>query len=229
MKIGVVVPVLRNFEGAVALIHSIKSRHQIGTYIQAQWRNQVSLAAAWNNGFDEAVAEGCEYVLISNDDIILSPHCIDSLVSELERLQVENVVMVTICNIRDQLDDPLDILAYQQAGVESSISDHPNYSCFLVHKSFFDSVGRFDENFWPAWYEDNDSHYRIHLLGLRAVATTAAPSVHVGGVTTRMLKVIDSGQSRAYFLKKWGSVNLHMDEKFRTPYNDPNLTPRDWL
>jgi hypothetical protein len=229
MKIGVVVPVLSNFEGAVTLIHSIKSHHQIGIYIQPQWRNQVALAAAWNNGFDEAVAGACEYILISNDDIILSPHCIDGLVSEFERLESENVVLVTICNIRDQLSDPLDILNYPQVKVEPSISDHPNYSCFLVHKTFFDRAGRFDENFWPAWYEDNDSHYRIHLLGLRAVATTAAPGVHVGGVTTHMLDVVDSGQSKAYFLKKWGSVNLHMNEKFRTPYDDPNLTPREWV
>ena len=229
MKVGVVVPVLRNFEGAVALIHSIKSNHQIDIYIQTQWRRQVALAAAWNNGFDEAVAGACEYILVSNDDVLLSPYCIDNLVAELERLEPEKVVLVAANNIRDQLDNLLDILTYHQPKVQPRISDNPNYSCFLIHKSFFDKVGRFDENFWPAWYEDNDSHYRIHLLGLRAVTSTAAPSVHVGGVTTHMLDVVDSGQSKAYFLKKWGSVNLDMNEKFQTPYNDPKLTPREWM
>lgn len=228
MKVGLVVPVLNNFQGACELLASITTDYPWTPYVMPQWRAQVPLAAAWNNGIDQALEDDCEYVLVSNDDVMLAPYSIDALVAELERLRSEGVVLVSANNILGQLQSPHQILDYKEPEREPMVADHPNYSCFLIGRDFFDKVGRFDTNFNPAWWEDSDSHYRIHLLGFRAVCTTAAPSVHIGGVTTRLLPNVNSGISEAYFLKKWGSTKRDLNEVWKTPYNDPNLTPRDW-
>lgn len=226
MKIGFVIPVLNNFQGAIELVQSIKSPYENKIYIQDQWRNQLPLSAAWNNGIDQALRDECEYIFVLNDDVILGPNSAENLIKEFEH--IDGVVLASCNNIHDELPDPLSLLTTYQEYQEGLVSDHPNYSCFMVRKDFFDKVGRFDENFNPAWWEDNDSHYRIKLLGYRAICTTASNCVHFGGVTTKLIGNPESGKSENYYRNKWGSTRRNGDEEFKTPYNDPNLTPKDW-
>lgn len=235
MKIGVVIPVLSNFTGFVDMVASIKTRHDYRIYVQPQYRAQIPLAAAWNRGSLDAFSDGCDFALVCNDDIMFSPDTIDMMVVEYKRLRKsDNVIMVTPNNINGQLNSPYDILDYKlPADTVLSFSNHPNFSCFLITNEYFKLVGTFDENFTPAWYEDNDSHRRATLLGLREITTTAAPMVHIGGVTTRQMANPDSGPSQAYYIRKWGGIpeshpfNL-TKEHFATPYNDPNMTPKQW-
>lgn len=235
-KIGIVVPCLNYFMGVTDLLLSIKTRHEYRVYLQPQYIHQVPLAKAWNDGSAAAFAEGCDYAIVCNDDILFAPDCIDKMVEEYDRLRPEGVIMVTPNNIYGQLGQArYAILDYHApADQVSSVSDHPNFSCFLITQEYFDLVGRFDENFIPAWYEDNDAHRRAILAGLRLVCSTACDSVHLGSVTTRMIENNPgSGASQAYYIEKWGGIpESHMlavqKEHFPTPYNDPNLTIRDW-
>lgn len=234
MKIGIVVPVLNNFRGFTDLMLSVKSQHEVGVYVQDQYRAQVPLAAAWNRGAMRAFLDGCDYAIVCNDDIMFAPECIDAMVEQYELLRQFGVIMVTPNNILGEVGDPYAILDYKLPdGFKPDFSDHPNFSCFLITPEYFEKVGYFDENFTPAWYEDNDSHRRATLAGLREVCTTAAPMVHVGGVTTRMMENPSSGESQRYYIEKWGGIpESHQlqaqKEHFTTPYNDPNLTVRDW-
>lgn len=228
MTIGIVIPVLNNFEQAQNLVNSLDNRgYKI--YIQHQYKSQVSLAAAWNNGISQAITDKCDYIAILNDDILLAPNCLERMAFMFSELE-PNVILVSANNIFSNFENPKDILQYSEPENDiTNATDHPNYACFMVKRDFFDKHGKFDENFWPAWWEDNDSHYRIHLLGLRAICTTYASCIHYGGQTIKNDpgRAI-SGISEQYFEDKWGSKNRDMKEKFITPYNDPKLTPRDW-
>lgn len=233
-KLGIVIPVLNYFQGVTDLLLSLKAKHEYRIYIQPQYRAQVPLSAAWNRGAKQAFDDGCDYALVCNDDIMFGPECIDNMVSEYTRLKGDNVIMVTPNNINGQLGSPHEILDYKlPEGQEVSFSDHPNFSCFLIAPDYFEKVGYFDENFAPAWYEDNDSHRRANLAGLREICTTAAPMVHIGGVTTARMENPNSGVSQAYYIEKWGGIPeshpLPVEkEHFTAPYNDSNLTVRDW-
>jgi len=233
-KVGIVVPILNNFKGFAELVESTKSdNHEVRWYVQPQHRAQVPLAAAWNKGFRDAVADGCKYIGIFNDDILLSPTTLDRMV-ECFFWMPKDVVLVSANNVYSQLATPHAIFDHADLN-DKTYSEHPNYSCFMVKHDFFDKVGSFDENFVPAWYEDNDSHKRIMELGYKAVCTTYASCVHYGGVTTSQMGSPDSGVSQSYYVKKWGGlpyshpVSAEMKEKFKTPYNDPNLTAKDWI
>lgn len=228
-KIGVVVPVLNYFEGFADFMLSLKSSHELIVYVQPQWITQVPLSAAWNKGAKEAFAEDCDFALICNDDILFAPDCIDNMVEEFERLQSENVIMVTPNNIWGELQpNKYAILNYSLPDDhQTTVADHPNYSCMLIGSDFFEEVGEFDENFNPAWFEDNDSHRRIGLAGKRAITSTACPTVHLGGVTTSLLPVpASSGVSRDHYITKWGG--LPGQEKWEHPYNDNSKNWRDW-
>jgi len=234
-KVAIVVPILNNFKGFAELVESAKSQHQILWYVQPQHREQVPLAAAWNKGFRDAVADGCDYIAILNDDILLSPQSLDHMIQAFDLLSKE-VMLVSANNVYGQLASPYDIFNYSEQDVaDMTSSDHPNYSCFMVKRDFFDRVGSFDENFVMAYYEDNDSHKRIKELGFRAVTTTYASCVHFGSVTVSIEpKHANSAVSKAYYIKKWGGlpdthpVNDEQKEKFHTPYGNPEISPKDW-
>lgn len=231
MKIGIGFAVLNNFRGFTETIQSIKTKHDYRIYVAPQWRAQVPLAEAWNTIADQAFADGCDFALICNDDILFSPETIDAMVDKfLELHETEKVVMVTPNNIKAELADPYDILTYKRDdSVPATWAEHPNFSCFLIHKTYFELIGRFDENFTPAWYEDNDAHRRINLLGYKAITTTAAPQVHFGGVATSMMTNPDSSISREYYIHKWGGIPWPASEQFTHPYNDPSMSPREWV
>lgn len=228
-KIGISIPVLRYFEGACELLSSVVTKHDYTVHISPQWRAQVPLARAWNQGAQWAFDHGCDYALICNDDIMFAPECIDNMVDEYERLRGEGVVMVTPNNILAQLANKYDILTYKTPDDPFTWAEHPNFSCFLITPEYFEKVGLFDENFDPAWHEDNDSHYRATLLGYKEVTTTAAPMVHIGGVSTVMSGPPNAEASKAYYIRKWGSYHRDCNEVFKTPYNDPTLTPKEWV
>lgn len=235
-KIGIVFTPMHNFKGLTEALWSAKSsKYDLVTYIQPQWiEPRPPLAKAWNNGAAQAFAGGCDFALVCNDDILFAPQTIDNMVAEYKRLRKsENVIMVTPNNIYGQLQDPYDILHYGVTA-EPTWSESPNFSCFLIAPEFFNIVGTFDENFVPAWFEDNDAHRRAQLLGYKLITTTAAPQVHFGGVSTSMMQSPDSSISKHYYIRKWGGLPYshpvpdELKEHFEQPYNDTNLTPKDW-
>lgn len=233
-KIGIGLTVLNNYQGAVETLESVKTQHEWTPYFWPQHRFQISLAAAWNKVAHAAFDDGCDYALICNDDILFSPDCIDAMIREYERLhETEKVIMVTPNNIMMEVaDDPFRIQQYHlPEGTQTSWAEHPNFSCILIAPKYFEEIGDFDENFWPAWFEDNDSHYRATLLGWKEITTTAAPMVHFGSVSTGMMGERNPGmaQSEAYYLKKWGSVRRDGTELWTAPYGDVTLTPKDWV
>ena len=64
-KVGLVIPILNNFDQAIELIYSAKTQeNELKVYIQPQHRYQVPLSAAWNKGMKEALRDGCDYIII---------------------------------------------------------------------------------------------------------------------------------------------------------------------
>lgn len=229
MKIGISFQVLNNFKGLAETLHSIQTQHDYRLYIVDQWRWNRPLSRAWNESAMQAFNDGCDYALVCNDDILFSSETIDAMVKVHQELNSEGVVMVTPNNIKLELSNPYDIAHYKlPEGTPPSHSDHPNFSCFLIARDYFEKVGFFDENFIPAWYEDNDSHRRAKLLGYREICTNLAPMVHFGGVATSMMENPNSANSQAYYVKKWGGIPYPESETFQTPYNDPEFSPTQW-
>jgi GT2 family glycosyltransferase len=226
LKIGIVVPVLNNFVGCVDALASVKTHHNWQPYIVPNYKWRWPLAQAWNWGVEQA--SDCDYVMVINDDILFSPYCIDRLATTLSECD-KDVVMVTPHNMRAQIDDPYEILNMMQTGFEGLV-DGPDFSCFMVKPDILNVVGRFDENFRPAYFEDNDYHRRINLLGLSAVKVASIPYYHYGSVSQNMHGPAcvpeQFERNRGYYFEKWGG---HPGaETYSTPYNHGG-SPRDWI
>jgi N-acetylglucosaminyl-diphospho-decaprenol L-rhamnosyltransferase len=65
--------------------------------------------------------------------------------------------------------------------------DQPAAACLMVRRAELVTLGGFDEQFWPAWFEDVDLCKRIHDAGGRIVFEPKAQFIHQGGTSLHVL------------------------------------------
>jgi GT2 family glycosyltransferase len=189
-----------------------------------------SVAKGWNLGIEEAHRLACDYVLVINTDIILKSNAIDRLVTFAE--SHPDAVMWT-------MSEYADLALLEQCPEDENYTEHPHFSCYMVKPDFFKHVGRFDENFTPAYCEDGDMHARLALAGLKAYVYGGARFFHFGSRTIKSDNELwqKNGQTfpknQQYFLEKWGhpTVNNVEDMRtiyFKTPFNNPDYLLSYW-
>ena len=184
---------------------------------EERWGFQKSV----NFGVTFGIENKADFILVCNNDIILHPEAIWRLV---ERFNGSLVGMVTCMDVRGETTPGAicQINANDKAGVDEA--PHPNFSAFMISKEVWEVVGEMDELFAPAYFEDNDYHYRMKLLEIPAIVLPIALFYHYGSrtqneaigepiVTSPMFE-----QNRAKYVKKWGG--LPGEEKFTIPYNE---------
>ena len=98
----------------------------------------------------------------------------------------------------------------------------PCWEYFLKHEGHI-----FDENYFPAYFEDNDFHYRLKLaitkkygnLKMHAGTKKMNPALFRNSMTIKKDPKVNSGftANQKYFTKKWGGPPGH--EKFKTAWN----------
>jgi GT2 family glycosyltransferase len=137
-----------------------------------------SLGAKWNLAALNAWEHGSSAVVIANNDVLFHQRTIDAMV---ETWQALGVALVSAHNMRAEMK-PHELEAFP-APSPGTVSPHPDFSCFLVPKSTWDTVGPFAECFIPAYWEDNDFSVRLGIAKLRAISTTGAPFYHYGSRT----------------------------------------------
>lgn len=90
--------------------------------------------------------------------------------------------------------------------IQNPIIDSPYGGFFMAgFKSSIESVGAFDENFKPYFYEDSDLMTRLHMNGYKFVQVLNSLVYHMGSLTSRGTEesVIAHNTTHAIFLKKW--------------------------
>lgn len=212
--VSVCIPVLNNYSGLEECIRSIQDSdmkvdqivvidngggikdNDIPNVTVFKPGFNMGVAASWNWFIDNV--EGVK--IITNDDIIFNKDTI--------RLMLE---------------------AYNENAIIFPPSLDPNqlnaFSCFLIPQKIINEVGKFDEwiSYRYAYFEDNDYHYRMSLLGFAVLPCEGRVS-HAGSAT---LKKFDFNQERSHherfrlaekhYIEKWGSTPG--TERFRTPFN----------
>ena len=106
------------------------------------------------------------------------------------------------------------------------------YACFGITKNTLKTVGLFEENSYPANYEDDDYNIRIKLCNIKELVLSNI-SFHEGCGTSKNLKDHSQEhpilseclkQTEEYFFKKWG--NRHPNN-FAHPFNNEKIRIND--
>lgn len=212
-RIGLVVPVMVNFAGFAEMMRSVDTA--VRPYVIDNWNENKGVAKAWNMGIRESTFDGNDYTLVCNDDIIFYPGGIDRLIDHMEE---NNFLLLT------------------GFGMQAA-DDHPDYdigdfACFAVkNEEFTETYGWFDENIFPAYYEDNDMTHRMKRRGVVPMSYTKCCFRHEGSQT---IKILDDPErqsylferNKAYYVRKWGGEPDY--EIYPTPFNDPSKGLDDW-
>ena len=95
-----------------------------------------------------------------------------------------------------------------------------DWCAFILPKKTFNKVGKFDEAFYPAYYEDNDYHYRMKLKGctyyqipfLNPFVYKASQTIEKEPSLRDKIEI-----NKSLYKKKWGGFPT--EETFKKPYN----------
>ncbi len=158
-------------------------------------RQPQSVARAWNDLARTAFADGAD-LIISNDDITFAPDTIEQILAVAK--------------------------SQPKAGIVSPIEGQ-RFACFWLSAAAYADVGPFDEQFSPAYFEDNDYHHRLTIKGWGSPIAPSDLKHEVSGTmkATPMAEceTIHHEAFRACrrrYVYKWGG--MPGEEQFATPY-----------
>lgn len=155
------------------------------------------LSNSWNEGMINAFSNGASGVVIINDDCYFSDH-------PDAKIMMDTTHSNLIC-----------------------AAENVGYSCLGVNRRCFDKMGCFDENIFPAYYEDCDYSRRLTLAGIN-INNAPAIVFHEGSGTIKKSPELNTQNlttmmaTQKYYRKKWGALNG--EETYRLPFNDPRFT-----
>lgn len=165
---------------------------------------QLGVAGAWNYGLEYLFGHGrvvgaAAKILVINQDVALRPDTYEILNNE-----PGDFVTAVSVGRADQILSPL-------RNPVGGKRPHPDFSCFRITNYCYQTVGPFDEGFYPAWFEDNDYHIRLSKAGIEAYCIDL-PFYHYAAGTVKRAR--EMGTSEPYeiafranqerFYNKWG-------------------------
>jgi GT2 family glycosyltransferase len=156
--------------------------------------SNYGVAKSWNILI--SIAPG-EDIILSNDDIAFAPDTIQLLLAEAER--------------------------NRRAGIVSAIEGQ-RFALFWLNRTAYEEVGPFDEQFYPAYFEDNDYHRRLTLahwespIAFSAVAHETSATYKAKDQAAQSQHHQDFRRCRELYIRKWGG--LPGEEIYTTPYGE---------
>lgn len=150
----------------------------------------LGVAGSWNMLMDYADKINATHVLVLNDDIYLGKD--------------ENTIKYLIRNNADC----------------DFINSFQNWCCFILTVDIWKRAGKFDEEFFPAYFEDNSFDYKMTLIGAKKNWTSFLdPALYRNSMTIAKDPSLNSRfmQNRQMYIDMWGG--LPSEEKFTKKFN----------
>lgn len=169
------------------------------TTVHKAGRN-LGVSASWNVAFNTVLpSDDAGYLIMACDDMDLYGTTVEALVAAA--------------------------VAHPEVGYFwPQHNAHTMFGVYLMRRWCFDKVGPFDENFWPAYFEDNDYCYRLKLCGVPIMEVPGCGMNHVGSATIATYNVDEMNDHHArfnacssYYMRKWGGAPHN--ERYTVPFN----------
>jgi GT2 family glycosyltransferase len=186
------------------------------------FENFIYIRHKTNLGFSSSVNDGIkaatgQYVAIFNNDIIVTKGWLDPLVEVMEWNNEVGMVTGTLFTNKSDLRAAMD----NRNELDTRFNLWEKQGPWLFRKSVFEDIGVLDEQFNPAYYEDDDILVRMCLSKWIFGRVDNSISFHYLGATRKgeLLRREGEGYYEANYLKfcvKWG---LDTDSRFSIIYD----------
>lgn len=181
------------------------------------------------------------YYLYSHDDMFFCPDWDKAAVNEINKIKHNKFyisgTMIEPNSGHIKFNAGYDIKTFNKNKLINNLSklkfyDHQgtHFAPHIVHKSMWNRVGGFSEEFNPGFGSDPDFNMKLWKQGVRIFKGINNFRVyHFGSITTRKNKMITKNRGDKTFLKKWGITvkffkkhYLKSGSIYNGPLNDPH-------
>ena len=165
------------------------------------------LSRTWNDGVLHAYDDGADLVVVANDDVAFSLGDLDRLAAKATAHRDRYIVSCAGYHERHG----------------RRLASH-GYACFAINPIAVEVIGCFDENFTPAYCEDQDYARRAGLAGLSEENCADTNLVHAGSSAIfashelRQQNAVTQALNLGYYARKWGGPAGV--ERFVTPFGN---------
>ena len=167
--------------------------------------NEDNLGYSKGNNQGLSIAEG-EYIAFFNNDILLYPNWFENVEKVFQQ---ENVGFISPRHINPHYDNTNErhYIKFFRKNFSYKKDYEKNFdecvfSCVVTKRSVIDNIGDFDENFTPAFFEDNDLKYRAIEAGYGVYVANNVCFFHFGSITSAN-NDYNLKKNREYYFSKY--------------------------
>lgn len=156
--------------------------------------HNIGVARAWNLGAEEVITKKLDYLVIISASMYFGP--------------------VHQCTFFTQMQS--------HWGEKMIEADGHGWHLIAIHRSVFETIGLFDTNFYPAYFEDVDFSRRMRMVGLQGgYSKVWVNAISQGNALHRNFVDCKAQPLLEYYSAKWGGGK--MEEKFDLPFGDKEI------
>lgn len=163
----------------------------------------VGFSKGNNQGLE--IAEG-EYIGFLNNDILLYPNWFEECENVFEQ---ENAGFVGPRHINPHFDNAKEnnYIQFFKNNYKFKTKYEKNFdecvfSCAVTKRAVLNKIGNFDENYTPAFFEDNDLKYRAVLANYGIYVVNTVCFFHFGSITSKD-QDLNLEKNRNYYYSKY--------------------------
>jgi GT2 family glycosyltransferase len=190
------------------------------------------VARSWNEGLSRSFNDGNDATLLINDDLFFYRDGFDAFADFVlsESRRVPEFGTISLYGLDTGTSGSVGAGKFYQ---------RPHWqgaACMAIGRNAIETVGYFDQNFWPAYFEDADYFRRLELSGIPNLWDERILVEHNRSQTVRadfLLKQLHDERIRRnerYYIRKWGGLRgwggpeePPGQEFFTHPFNDPSI------
>lgn len=165
------------------------------------------LAKGWNIGLKRLFEKYNYVVVIGNDQEVTEEH-----IEKLYQFAKDNPMAGLWAACPE---------GYSTTGIGEIRHGDGAFSFFMIHRDLYEDVGEFDENFKPAYFEDNDYLERIWLRNYKPLINRDLTYYHIvqGSIKYSIKDQLEypkyMQKNLEYYRMKWGKTPDHLPEDIK--------------
>lgn len=157
-----------------------------------------------NIGIKKALESGYEYIALLNNDILFTPNWLED---SIRLFKLNNRLGMISPRIQPKGINKFNYLKkyknyLQKFTSEFKESIEPLFCCVIIKREVIEKIGLLDENFTPAFWEDNDYCLRAMYAGYLLARSNRTFVYHNHSTTSKSISNEIFNRNKDYFFKK---------------------------